>query len=148
MPNDYGSKASRYRLRFLTDVFKNLVIPAASLRLVLWWSDIQLPLYQLLPLYPAFIAAWTIINAQLTAFQQSREARSLNARQIPRVVGKWPGNLDILLRMMNAFKTSYVAQVYLQLFEEYRCTTLNLRILWNDTVSSRHFWIPTDQMRD
>ncbi|KAJ3512593.1 hypothetical protein NLJ89_g3431 [Agrocybe chaxingu] len=37
---------------------------------------------------------------------------------------------------MRAFKTSYVLDVYLQLFEEYQCTTLNTRILWRDNIIS------------
>lgn len=136
MSSNFDSRASRYRVRFLTDVIQTFVVPVAFLRISLWWLDVKRPLYQLIILYPAFIVIWRTVSAQWTQLQQSREARSLNARQIPRVVGKWPGNLDILLRMMRAFKTSYVADVYLQLFEEYQCATLNLRILWNDTVSS------------
>jgi hypothetical protein len=46
----------------------------------------------------------------------------------------WPGNLDILLSMMRAFRKSYILDVYLNLFEEYQCTTLNLNILWVDNV--------------
>jgi hypothetical protein len=65
---------------------------------------------------------------------QEKEARLLGARLIPCVVGKWPGNIDVLLDMMRAFKSSYVLDVYLQLFEEYQCTTINTRILWSDTV--------------
>jgi hypothetical protein len=51
--------------------------------------------------------------------------------------------------MIRAFKTSYVGDVYLQLFEEYKTTTLNLRVLWSDTVSPLFLirWPPTDQMR-
>ncbi|TFY66527.1 hypothetical protein EVG20_g4563 [Dentipellis fragilis] len=62
-------------------------------------------------------------------------------QEIPRVVGKWPGNIDLLLHMLRAGKTSYIQQVYLALFEEYQCTTLNTRILWMDqiiTMDSQH----------
>ncbi|GAW02064.1 cytochrome P450 monooxygenase CYP63 [Lentinula edodes] len=38
--------------------------------------------------------------------------------------------------MLRAFKTSYILDVYLQLFEEYQCTTLNTRILWTDHIIS------------
>ncbi|KAG6837575.1 hypothetical protein H0H93_006989 [Arthromyces matolae] len=58
----------------------------------------------------------------------------LGAKPIPRVVGKWPGNVDVLLKMLKAFKTAYVVDVYLQLFEEYQSTTLNLYILWADQI--------------
>ena len=42
--------------------------------------------------------------------------------------------MDILLRMMRSFRTDYIQDVYLELFREYQCTTLNLRIFWIDTV--------------
>ncbi|KIK65139.1 hypothetical protein GYMLUDRAFT_39531 [Collybiopsis luxurians FD-317 M1] len=61
--------------------------------------------------------------------------------------------------MLRAFKTSYILDVYLQLFEEYQCTTLNTRILWTDNIITmdqehikfvlstgfEHFWRGTRQ---
>ena len=58
----------------------------------------------------------------------------MGAKPIKRIRGKWPGNIDVLFRMMKAFKTSYIMDVYLELFQEYQCTTLNTRILWVDQV--------------
>ena len=69
---------------------------------------------------------------------RAQDRYQMGAREIPRVVGKWPGNIDVLFKMMKAFKTSYILDVYLQLFEEYQCTTLNTRILWSDMV--RHLY--------
>jgi hypothetical protein len=136
MFGDPVTSPGRYRVRFLVDTFEVIVLPVALLRLMLWWFDIHPPFHQVIPLYPASIAICKIATVLWRSLQQSREARSLNARQVPRVVGKWPGNFDILLRMIRAFKTSYVGDVYLQLFEEYQTTTLNLRVLWSDTVSA------------
>lgn len=125
---------SNYRLRFLSDVAHTFVVPVLILHLVFWLRDISLPRSRLIPLDFAFIVGWSIAKIRLRNVRQNREARSLNARQIPRVIGKWPGNIDVLLTMMQAFKTSYVADVYLQLFIEHQCTTLNLRLLWQDTI--------------
>lgn len=63
-----------------------------------------------------------------------REAKRLRAKPIPRVAGKWPGNVDVLFKMLRSVKTSYLVNSYLELFEEYQATTLNLRILWVDQV--------------
>lgn len=63
-----------------------------------------------------------------------REAKRLRAQPIPRVAGKWPGNVDVLFKMLRSVKTSYLVNSYLELFEEYQATTLNLRILWVDQV--------------
>jgi hypothetical protein len=68
-------------------------------------------------------------------FIQSQETRQFGATPVPRVVGKLPGNIDILFSMMRSFKTSYLFDTYLDLFEKYQSTTLNLRILWEDQVS-------------
>lgn len=69
---------------------------------------------------------------------QGRAAKQLNANPIPRVVGKWPGNLDVVLRMVKLFETGYVFQGFSELFAEYQCTTLNTRIFWTDQVGSSH----------
>ncbi len=69
-------------------------------------------------------------------FKQHQTCRRLGTKPIPRIRGKWPGNIDVLLRMMKAFKTAYLMDVYLELFQEYQCTTLNTRILWVDQVRS------------
>lgn len=125
---------SAYRFRFLLDVCKAILLPSAILVLLLRFSD-RHPGFLALPYHAAFIIFWGISKNALTSWYQTRERKSLHADAIPRVVGKWPGNIDILLRIMTAFKTRYVADVYLELFEEYQCTTLNTRILWVDQVN-------------
>jgi hypothetical protein len=78
---------------------------------------------------------WAGARILFSEFVHSREMRRVGTRPIPRVVGKWPGNIDILFRMMRSFKTSYLLDPYLELFERHQATTLNLRILWADQVS-------------
>jgi hypothetical protein len=88
-----------------------------------------------IPVYLAFLILWAVVKGVLSNLAHARTARQFGAQPIRQVVGKWPGNIDVLFRMVKAFKTSYVLDVYLQLFEEYQCTTLNTRILWVDNVS-------------
>ncbi|KAL0948004.1 hypothetical protein HGRIS_010626 [Hohenbuehelia grisea] len=123
-----------YRTRLFLDFCRALGLPSVALSALLWSTDTHLH-WCLLPLaYLAFAITWAIGKGARNNLLQSREACQLDARPIPRVVGKWPGNIDVLLRMLKAFRTSYVLDVYLQLFEEYHCTTLNTRILWCDNI--------------
>jgi hypothetical protein len=120
-------------LRLVLDFSETIVLPAVFLTLVLPFLPFQLGLLTI-PVYFGSIFVWATTRGAYFEFKQRREARSLGARPIPQVIGKWPGNLDILLRMIIAFRTSYILDVYLQLFEQYQSTTLNLRILWRDNV--------------
>ncbi|KAF9484616.1 cytochrome P450 monooxygenase CYP63 [Pholiota conissans] len=126
---------SNYRARLLRDIFQDWVVPPFCLRFALSMLGYELG-YLTIPMHIIFIMLWATVKSAITAAKRAREARSLNARPIPCAVGKLPGNIDILIKMMVAFKTSYVLDVYLQLFEEYQCTTLNLRLLWRDNIIS------------
>ncbi|KAF5319303.1 hypothetical protein D9619_008466 [Psilocybe cf. subviscida] len=128
---------ANYRARFLLDVFRVLVVPTFALIAALLLLDCQLPSGWLwLPVDLIFIAAWAGIKQRFTDYRQGREAKAFGARSIPRAIGKWPGNVDILLRVLRAAKTGYIFEGYRQLLEEYQCRTLNLRILWSDSVIS------------
>lgn len=133
---------ANYRARFLLDVFRVLVVPTFALIAALLLLDCQLPSGWLwLPVDLIFIAAWAGIKQRFTDYRQGREAKAFGARSIPRAIGKWPGNVDILLRVLRAAKTGYIFEGYRQLLEEYQCRTLNLRILWSDSVSDNPVWI-------
>ncbi|KAF7313194.1 Cytochrome P450 monooxygenase CYP63 [Mycena kentingensis (nom. inval.)] len=124
----------RYRLRILRDILRNVLLPSLVLSLALRFCRVNLGPILSLPTHLVFIVLWATGRGILSDFAHRRTANQLGAQEIPRVVGAWPGNIDVLLSMMRAFKTSYILDVYLQLFEEYKCTTLNLRILWMDAV--------------
>ncbi|KAF8962912.1 cytochrome P450 monooxygenase CYP63 [Flammula alnicola] len=126
---------ANYRARLFRDLFLAFVVPILVLSSATSFFQYRLGLLSA-PTHLVFIVIWATTKGAFLDARQAREARSLGARTIPRVTGKWPGNIDILLRMMRAFKTSYVLDVYLQLFEEYQCTTLNLRLLWRDNIIS------------
>ncbi|KAI0294197.1 cytochrome P450 monooxygenase CYP63 [Russula brevipes] len=65
-----------------------------------------------------------------------REAARMGAQPITRVRGRWPGNLDIILRLLKSFEGGYVLQAFADLFSEYGCTTLNTRFFWDDQIIS------------
>ncbi|KAJ7320810.1 cytochrome P450 monooxygenase CYP63 [Mycena albidolilacea] len=124
----------QYRIRLSCDLCRAIVFPSVSLWVALKFLGIHLGPILFLPAYFVFLVLWAVVKRTLENLRHARTAQQLGAQPIRRVVGKWPGNIDILLRMVKAFKTSYVLDVYLQLFEEYQCTTLNTRILWVDHV--------------
>ena len=124
---------ANYRARLLLDLFHTFVLPTVVLSFVFSIFRYHAGLLSI-PLHLVFILTWVTVRGACSELWHDRQARSLGAKPIPRVVGKWPGNIDLLFTMMRAFTTSYVLDVYLQLFEEYQCTTLNLRILWHDNV--------------
>ncbi|KAG1748095.1 cytochrome P450 monooxygenase CYP63 [Suillus lakei] len=107
--------AKYYRFRILKDIFQGLVAPPVLVSLCCrtlnlrfgWWS------------IPAYLLA-----IPLAAFSEP----------IPRVVGKWPGNIDVMLKLKKGLASQYIYEPFLELFEEYQCTTLNTRFLWVDNI--------------
>lgn len=126
----------QYRTRFLLDISKIFIVPSILLSICLRLATIDLGLSRI-PSYILFSVFIFAARVQLDTLKKRRDAYQFNARPIPCVVGKWPGNVDIMLKMLKAFKAAYIQEVYLSLFEEYQCTTLNLRVLWSDQV--RHY---------
>jgi hypothetical protein len=124
----------RYRTRRLLDATRLLLLPIALLTFILRIAEIRLGNLSV-PCYALFIVACAIAKNYQSNHVQAEEARKLGAKPIPRVVGRWPGNIDILLRIVHSAHTDYVQDVYLELFREYKCTTLNTRIFWIDQVS-------------
>lgn len=127
---------SHYRLRLLKNLLETIGVPVALLYLGLTIFKWRLGALALL-CYPCFIIAWASLMGTYDELRQKRAAEKLHTALIPRVVGKLPGNVDVLWKMMRNFKESYIQEVYLQFFRDYGCTTLNLRILWRDNVSYR-----------
>jgi cytochrome P450 len=117
------------------DICRGVIGPCVALSFVASQADIPLG-YLALPCHAFAIVLFATARIMYSNWIQSWEAGKLGAVPIRRVVGKWPGNVDVLFSMMRSFKTSYLADPYLNLFQEYQCTTLNLRILWVDQIIS------------
>ncbi|KAF5370503.1 hypothetical protein D9615_010334 [Tricholomella constricta] len=126
---------ARYRTRLFLDLCRTILLPVLVLFTALRIFQHRLE-FLTIPVYFIFIITWASAKGAITKYIQDRDAERRGAKAIPRIVGKWPGNIDVLIKMLKAFKTSYVLDVYLKLFEEYQCTTLNTRILWSDNIIS------------
>lgn len=128
---------SRYRLRLFWDFVRIVVVPS-----VLFATFICVAKRELCWIAPfawlAFLLTAGYIRLQYHHFKQRAEARRHGGRLPPHVVGKWPGNIDILIKLGKAMRTRYPGAYYRTLFDEYKCTTLNLRLLWADFVSPFH----------
>jgi hypothetical protein len=120
-----------FRRRIIKDIFCAIVLPPLITSALAHLFRVRLSL----PAYLLSILLTAIARVQYTQLVQRREAKQLGARLIPRVVGKWPGNIDVMLKTRKSFASSYIYNPYLELFEEYQCTTLNTRFLWMDNVS-------------
>ena len=125
-----------YRKRILISFAKALLIPPLLTFLVLrlvcrsssFWCFSSLALLS--------IPISVVLRSHYTLWAQDREAARMGAQPITRVRGRWPGNLDVVLRMLKSFEDGYVLQGFADLFAEYGCTTLNTRFFWDDQVST------------
>lgn len=124
---------SRYRLRLLGDFIRIIVVPSVVLKLFCILTDLRLGLLTL-PSYAAFCFVVSYARNTHAYHAQERLARQMGGRLAPCVVGKWPGNLDVMLKMIKFSKTAYLGEFYYELFHQYQSTTLNLRLLWSDLV--------------
>jgi hypothetical protein len=134
-----------YRKRILVSLTKALLVPPLLVSLVLrlvcrspsFWLYLSLALLSI----PISVG----LRSYYTVWAQDREAARMGAQPITRVRGRWPGNLDVVLRMLKSFESGYVLQGFAELFAEYGCTTLNTRFFWDDQVSLRRVLIPADR---
>ncbi|KAH9963632.1 cytochrome P450 monooxygenase CYP63 [Russula dissimulans] len=125
-----------YRNRILLSLFKALVLPPLLTSLVLGFLCRSPSKWLCLPLLFLSIPIFVGLRSQYTLWSQDREAARLAAQPITRVRGRWPGNLDIVLRLLKAFESGYVLQGFADLFAEYGSTTLNTRFFWDDQIIS------------
>jgi hypothetical protein len=125
-----------YRSRILVSVAKVLFLPPllslAGLCLVLGFPlDIFTAAASVLAI-PLTISA----RSSIALWTHEKAAKTLNASVVPRVKGRWPGNLDVAARVARSFKEDYVFQVFADLFHEYGATALNMRLFWDDQASA------------
>lgn len=125
-----------YRKRILVSLTKALLAPPLLTSLVLrlvcrsssFWCYLSLALLS--------IPISVVLRSHYTVWTQDRQAARMGAQPITRVRGRWPGNLDVVLRLVKSFEGGYVLQGFADLFAEYGCTTLNTRFFWDDQVSN------------
>ena len=95
---------SRYRLRLFWDFVRIVLWPSAAF--VALRSTVGCTLHCLLtPLaWLAFVLVASYARVQYRDYARRVRARQFGARLPVEVVGKWPGNIDVLLKMMGKFK--------------------------------------------
>jgi cytochrome P450 len=78
---------------------------------------------------PLVFAAHVLVDGRL----QQRKANRLGARLIPRLQGKWPGNLDKLVNMVMRSENEYLGR---HLEDEMKVLgpTINFRFFWEDLI--------------
>ena len=130
------SEASYYRLNFL----KRTIFPVFFYPILISFLCLHfMPTCQNVPiiLKPFFyiftIVLHNFVRVQSFEFFQRREATRLGAQLVPRVKGKWIGNLDLILKKDP--KIPYLGQRMEDMFNERGSRTINFRVLWVDNVS-------------
>lgn len=124
---------ARYRLRLFYDFVRIFVVPSVTFAAILSLSKIRLG-YFAVPAYFTFLFLAGVTRNAYSDFKLQRKAWRMGGRLPKQVVGKWPGNLDVAIKLGKAAFTMYPGEFYLNLFNEYQCTTLNLKLLWTNMV--------------
>ncbi|KAF8991946.1 cytochrome P450 monooxygenase CYP63 [Cyathus striatus] len=124
-----------YRTRILVALFRAVILPPLVTLFALRALGTPFDEYSVL-LAVFSVPASVIARSWYSTWRHSQVAVSLGAQVIPRVQGKWPGNLDIVIKIVRSFEEEYVLQGFADLFQEYNCTTLNTRFFWEDQFIS------------
>ncbi|KIM86057.1 hypothetical protein PILCRDRAFT_816605 [Piloderma croceum F 1598] len=122
---------------FLSRCLVSLLLPSAVIagtRFILKTQfDIFIPIWALVT--GGALGIPVVIIAQLVwaEIYQRRRAAALGARFVPRVVGRWPGNIDVLIDAIEKMRNSYPADGQWDLMKHYG-TTYNFYLTWEDTI--------------
>ncbi|KAK7057643.1 cytochrome P450 [Favolaschia claudopus] len=93
------------------------------------------------PIVAAFaLVAFTLARNILVGITHAKEAHAMGARIIPRARGTWPGSVDLMRKMLTAYKTGYLGDSFAALVQALG-PVMNIRVLWQDkifTVAPEH----------
>ncbi|KAF8338716.1 cytochrome P450 [Cantharellus anzutake] len=85
--------------------------------------------------------AYWMVNVKYADWKNHNEARKMGGVYLPRLKGKWPGNLDIALSLAQPSEEGYVLEDFERMFTSLgsgdEVTTFNLGTLWEDTYVTR-----------
>ncbi|EMD41297.1 hypothetical protein CERSUDRAFT_109895 [Gelatoporia subvermispora B] len=87
--------------------------------------------------YVGTLALWFALLPVYNLWRGERYAAQQHAESIPRVKGRWPGNIDVMLKLTKDLRAGYVLQAFNELLDEHGTDTLNTRIMWKDTIITR-----------
>ncbi|KAG2055986.1 cytochrome P450 [Suillus hirtellus] len=122
---------------YLTRGLLSVIFPTASSVIIVG----SLACLQGFPVSPWLLLALVLGAAPLglaayifaDELSQRRKATRLGARLVPRIQGKWPGNLDTLVNVILMLEIEYLGQSVLDEMKELG-PTLNYRCLWEDYI--------------
>jgi hypothetical protein len=80
------------------------------------------------------IPIWRTCVVSFRRWTQRRDAAKRGAKLIPKLTSGWPGNIDMLYRMVTLPKTVYLFKPLNDMLNKYKTTTINLNLLWGDQV--------------
>ncbi|WWC58540.1 uncharacterized protein I303_101083 [Kwoniella dejecticola CBS 10117] len=127
-------KGSKFLLPAL---LKTLILPPILFALILWLfdrasnlNDISRTLGYILSFPLVYL-----IRSHLSVYLSNRRARTLGAKEMPRVGGRWPLNLDILVDWAKSGSEEEVGRMMVLLSRRYG-KTYNTRVLGEDQIIS------------
>ncbi|KAG9217637.1 hypothetical protein CCMSSC00406_0003674 [Pleurotus cornucopiae] len=109
------------------------VLFAVSLNHIFHLNDIQVPTVVVVLIGALASPTYTAIRICASDWKARREANKLGARLIPRVKGRFPGNLDVLRHLMQDFETGYIGDGVAKLIKEHG-PIVDMHILWDCAV--------------
>jgi hypothetical protein len=124
---------SRYRLRLFGDFVRIVLGPSLIFAAIRSVTNAKLGLLAV-PAWLFSLLVASYARVQYRDYKRRITARQMGARLPVEVVGRWPGNIDILIEVGRAARSRYPSTFYHDLFEKYQTTTLNLKLLWSDLV--------------
>lgn len=97
----------------------------------------------------------SVVAGVLTAFYATARSRPIDkkelpsgAQSVPKIKGKWPGNIDILLELIYSESSDYPTEGIARWCREYG-PTFDMGILWSHQIVSGMFSVPpTDALDD
>ena len=123
-----------WRTRFVLNFLRVFLLPSLALRVAIKISHIKVARRLSPILYLGSVALYINLHARYWEWYSRREATKRGARPIPIARGKWIGNVDLLLRIMQTPRKAYVGQRIHEIMLEYGTDTINIRPLWTDMI--------------
>ncbi|KAH7906601.1 cytochrome P450 [Hygrophoropsis aurantiaca] len=97
------------------------------------FAGLDLPLWLMFAFLLVAIPLGFAVHIAFGEAVKRRKASSMGARMVPRVQGKWLGNLDALIDVITRIEQDYIGQLVGYWMKE-SGPTLNLRFLWEDII--------------
>ncbi|KAK4053493.1 hypothetical protein OIV83_001660 [Microbotryomycetes sp. JL201] len=119
--------------RLLKLVATTLVAPALVLRVVTALTNFNAGWIETILLYVVLVIVKIKTVAGLKQASIERRAAKAGAQTIPKIKGRWPGNIDILTTMMKRFPNEPLGRYWEELAQTYG-NTFNINVLGGDAL--------------